>query len=58
MVYLRTSERKYIEEEANKLRLQKKRVRRIRIIASGFGLIALLAIGYMFITIEQEEGSR
>ena len=25
MVYLRTSERKYIEEEANKLRLQKKR---------------------------------
>ncbi len=35
MVYLRTSERKYIEEEANKLRLQKKRIRKIRIIASG-----------------------
>ena len=53
MVYLRTSESKYIEEEANKLRLQKKRVRRIRIIASGFGLIALLAIGYIFIAVKQ-----
>jgi hypothetical protein len=52
MVYLRTSERKYIEEEANKLRLQKKRVRKIRIIASGLGLIALIAIGYMFLSIK------
>jgi hypothetical protein len=53
MVYLRTSERKYIEEEANKLRLQKRRVRRIRNIASGLGVIALLAVGYMFLTIER-----
>jgi WD40 repeat protein len=34
--------------------LQKKRVRRIRIIASGSGLIALIAIGYMFIAIERK----
>jgi hypothetical protein len=53
MVYLRTSERKYIEEEANKLRLQKKRVRKIRIIASGLAVIALFAIGYMFLSIER-----
>jgi WD40 repeat protein len=53
IVYLRTSEGKYIEEEANKLRLQKKRVKRIRIIASGLGLIALIAIGYLFFTIER-----
>ena len=55
MVYLRTSERKYIEEEANKLRLQKKRVRKIRIIASGLAIIALLSIGYMFFAIERSE---
>jgi WD40 repeat protein len=53
IVYLRTSERKYIEEEANKLRLQKNKVRRIRIIASGLGLLALLALGYMFINIHR-----
>lgn len=51
MVYLRTSEKKYIEEETNKLRLQKKRIRKIRFIASGSGLIALIAIGYMFLAV-------
>jgi hypothetical protein len=53
IVFLRTSERKYIEEEASKLRLQKRRVRKIRIIASGLGLIALLAVGYMFLNIHK-----
>jgi energy-coupling factor transporter ATP-binding protein EcfA2 len=55
MVYLRTSEKKYIEEEANKLRLQKKRVRKIRIIASGLGIVALLSIGYTFFAIERSK---
>ena len=55
MVYLRTSEKKYIEEEANKLRLQKKRVRKIRIIASGLAIVALLSIGYMFFAIARSK---
>lgn len=57
MVYLRTSEKKYIEEEANKIKIQKKRVRRSRIIASGLGIVALLAIGYMSITIKNRKAA-
>ncbi len=53
MVYLRTSERKYIEEEAYKLRLQKQRIRRIRIIASGLGIIALIAAGSAVMTLHR-----
>ena len=53
-VFLRTSERKYIEEEANKLRLQKKRIRKIRIIASGLGIAALISISYVFLTMERQ----
>lgn len=53
MVYLRTSERKFIEEEANKIILQKKRVRTIRNIASGLGVIALVAISYLFLNIQR-----
>jgi hypothetical protein len=48
MVFLRTSERRFLEEEANKLRLQKQRVRRIRIIASVLGLVTIMAVTYMF----------
>jgi WD40 repeat protein len=54
MVYLRTSERKYIEEEANKIRLQKKRIRRIKIIATGLGIAVLISVGYLIRTIERK----
>ena len=54
MVFLRTSERRYNEEEANKLKQQKLRVRKIRIIASGLGLIALFAIGYMLLNVQRK----
>lgn len=53
MVYLRTSEKKYIEEETNKLRLQKKRIRKIRIIASVLGIAALISIGYLALTVKR-----
>ncbi len=43
MVYLRTSEKKYIENEERKARLHKWRLKRIRVIASVSGGIALLA---------------
>jgi len=51
MVYLRTSEKKFIEEEANKLRLQKKRIKKIRIIASILGVAVLISLGLMFFTL-------
>jgi WD40 repeat protein len=48
MVYLRTSEKKHIEDEENKIRLQKRRIRRIRIIASSLGVVTLISLGFMF----------
>jgi hypothetical protein len=53
MVYLRTSERKNIEEEAIRLRLQRRRIKKIRIVASVFGMAALISVGYMVVTIER-----
>jgi energy-coupling factor transporter ATP-binding protein EcfA2 len=53
MVFLRTSERKFIEEEATKIKLQKERVKKVRILASGLGIAALISISYMFLTIER-----
>jgi WD40 repeat protein len=47
MVYLRTSEKKYLEEEERKLRLQKKKVRRTKFIASIFGTAAIISVGFM-----------
>jgi hypothetical protein len=45
MVYLRTSERTYIEEEENKERIQKKSSKRSGIIAAIFGIFLLAAAG-------------
>ncbi|MDP4224707.1 MAG: hypothetical protein Q8868_15475, partial [Bacteroidota bacterium] len=44
IVYLRTSEKEFLEEEEQKTRQQKWRFRRIRIISSVFGIIALVTI--------------
>jgi WD40 repeat protein len=57
MVFLRTSEKKFAEEEANKLKLQRQRVRKIRIIASAFGVLAILAIGYVFLNVHKRAQS-
>ena len=51
---LEPAKRNIIEEEANKLRLQKKRIRRIRIIASGLGISCTPCLGYMMMTIERQ----
>jgi hypothetical protein len=45
MVYLRTSEKAYIEEEQNKIRLQKRKVKRIRLMAITLGIVSVLAMG-------------
>ena len=45
MVYLRTSEKAYFEEEQNKIRLQKRKVKRIRLMATALGIVSVLAMG-------------
>jgi WD40 repeat protein/energy-coupling factor transporter ATP-binding protein EcfA2 len=47
MVYLRTSEKEYLDEEERKLRLQKKKMLRAKISAIILGLAAVIALGFM-----------
>ena len=47
LVYLNSSEEEYLEEEKNKVRLQKKTLRRTRLFALVVGLAALFAMGMM-----------
>ncbi len=47
MVFLRTSEKEYLEEEENKARLQKKRMKRTRIIASILGIAVIISLTFM-----------
>jgi len=44
MVYLRTSEKEHLEAEERKLRKQRGRLRRIKIISSVFGAVAVLTV--------------
>jgi WD40 repeat protein len=48
MVYLRTSEKAYIEEEQNKVSVQNRTTKRIRLIARILGIVALAAVGIMY----------
>lgn len=45
MVYLKTSEEEYIAEEENKLRLQRRAIRRSRVVAVVLGTAAMISIG-------------
>jgi WD40 repeat protein len=47
MVYLRTSEKEYLAEEENKIRLQKKQLRRSKIVAMILGTAAIISVGFM-----------
>ncbi len=59
MVYLRTSEKEYITEEENKLRAQKKRLRRSRVAATILGTAAVLAVFLMlFAFVKRSEAMR
>ena len=49
MVYLRTSEEEYLAEEDNKIRLQKKQLRRSKIVAMILGGAAIISIGFMLV---------
>ena len=47
MVYLETSEKEFIAEEQNKIRLQKRALRRSRIFAIVLGSAAIISLGFM-----------
>ena len=57
MVYLRTSEKAYLEEDQNNIRLQKSRNKRIRLIARLLGGVFLLALGFIFIEFLQKSAA-
>ena len=54
MVYLRTSEKVYLEEEENKIRLRKREMSRARIIALILGVAAIISAAFMFFAIVQK----
>ncbi len=53
MVYLRTSEKDYLEEEESKIRLQKRQMKRARIIAIILGTAAIISLGFMLFAFVQ-----
>jgi hypothetical protein len=54
MVYLRTSEKEYLEEEENKIRLQKRQMRRTKIVAMILGTAAIISMGFMLFAFIQK----
>ncbi len=55
MVYLQTSEEEYIAEEENKVRLQKRAIRRSKIVALVLGTAALISIGLGILALVQRQ---
>jgi hypothetical protein len=55
MVYLQTSEDEYIAEEENKIRLQKRAIRRSRIVALVLGTAAIISIGLGILALIQRQ---
>lgn len=57
MVYLKTSEEEYIAEEENKIRLQKRALRRSRIVAVIIGVAGMISIALGLLAIIQRQGA-
>ncbi len=59
MVYLETSEKEYVAEEENKIRMQKRALRRTRITAVILGTAAIISLGFMlYAVIQQREAEK
>jgi WD40 repeat protein len=54
MVYLRTSEKEYMAEEENKIMLQKRQMKRTRIVAMILGIAAIISVGFMLFAFVQK----
>ncbi len=57
MVYLRTSEKTYVEEEENKIRLRKRQMKRSKIVAGILGVAAIISVGFMLFAFVQKIAS-
>ncbi len=59
IVYLETSEKEYVAEEENKIRMQKRALRRTRITAVILGTAAIISLGFMlYAVIQQREATK
>ncbi|HNW57523.1 MAG TPA: hypothetical protein PLR88_00990 [Bacteroidales bacterium] len=54
MVYLRTSEKAYLDEEENKIRLQKRQMKRTKIVAMILGTAAIISVAFMLFAFVQK----
>ncbi len=54
MVYLRTSEKEYLEEEDNKIKMQKRQMKRTKIVATILGVAAIISMGFMLFAFVQK----
>lgn len=54
MVYLRTSEKEYLAEEEKKIMLQKRQMKRAKIVAIILGTAAMISIGFMLFAFVQQ----
>ncbi|HEX2976486.1 MAG TPA: hypothetical protein VHO68_11180 [Bacteroidales bacterium] len=54
MVYLRTSEQTFLEEEENKIKLQKKQIRRRNIVTMILAVATLISMGFMLYAFVQK----
>jgi WD40 repeat protein len=54
MVYLRTSEKEYLEEEENKIKMQKRQMKRTKIVATILGVAAIISMGFMLFAFVQK----
>ena len=54
MVYLRTSEKEYVAEEENKIMLQKRQIKRVKIVAMIVGGAAVISLGFMLFAFVQK----
>lgn len=57
MIYLETSEKAHIDEEENKIRLQKKALRRSKVFAIVLGTAAIISLGFMVYAITMQAES-
>jgi WD40 repeat protein len=54
MVYLRTSEKEFLAEEENKIMLQKRQIKRTKIVATILGVAAIISVGFMLFAFVQK----
>jgi WD40 repeat protein/energy-coupling factor transporter ATP-binding protein EcfA2 len=57
MVFLRTSEKVYLEEEGNKIRQQKGKMKKTRLLVIILGLTAVMAMGFMLFAFIQKKSA-